>query len=231
MTLRIDKCKTFGIIKYNSSAKQYFPKIYVNHCLIPAVKWNESLCCLGRFYNCYLTPVTSWRKLIVIQNISQIYIGNICSRKYLGILLLQTDGTWIKQTLDTMCLNKFRTWLEIPPNGTLDILVLGKSKFAFDINDVSTKITGCQVVLRNKVKDLSCLDTQNLYFTQLVRTVMCSTMGSLPRNMFPKKLGKPDKISNIESKLTSQSLLIKSIWRDVFEGIAMDWHSAVDNLP
>jgi hypothetical protein len=40
-----------------------------------------------------------------------------------------------------------------------------------------------------------------------------------------------DKIFNIESKLTSQSLVIKSIWRDAFQGTAKDWHSAVDKLP
>lgn len=51
MTLRVDKCKSFGIIKSNSSSKQYFPKIYVNHGLITAVKRNESFCYLGRFYN------------------------------------------------------------------------------------------------------------------------------------------------------------------------------------
>ena len=51
MTLRVDKCKTFGIMKRNSTAKQYFPKIYVNHSLIPSVKQNQNFCYLGRFYN------------------------------------------------------------------------------------------------------------------------------------------------------------------------------------
>jgi hypothetical protein len=79
------------------------------------------------------------------------------------LTIAHTDRTWIKQILDTMCHNKFQTWLETPLNGTLDILLLAKSKFGFDIVDVSTKITECHVLLRSKLKHSSCLDTQNLF--------------------------------------------------------------------
>ena len=51
MTLRVDKCRSFGMVKSNSLAKQCFPKICINHRLIPAVKQNENFCYLGRFYN------------------------------------------------------------------------------------------------------------------------------------------------------------------------------------
>ena len=40
MSLRVDKCKSFGIVKSNSQAKQYSQKIYVNHSLMPVVKRN-----------------------------------------------------------------------------------------------------------------------------------------------------------------------------------------------
>ena len=51
---------------------------------------------------------------------------------------------WVKQTLDMICHNnKFRSWLEIPVNGTLDILLQAKSKFYLNIIDISTKHTQC----------------------------------------------------------------------------------------
>ena len=51
MTLRIDKCKSFGVSKVNSTSSQILPKLYLNRRLIPSVNRNESFCYLGRYYN------------------------------------------------------------------------------------------------------------------------------------------------------------------------------------
>ena len=69
-------------------------------------------------YAKYLLPKISWHLTIADINI-----------------------TWVKQSLDIICHNKFREWLEIPANGTLDILFQAKSKFGLNIIDVSTKFT------------------------------------------------------------------------------------------
>ena len=42
MTLRIDKCKSFGVSKVNSTSSQILPKLYLNRRLIPSVNRNES---------------------------------------------------------------------------------------------------------------------------------------------------------------------------------------------
>ena len=108
-----------------------------------------------------------------------------------------------------MCHNKFRTWLEIPPNGTLDIMLLGKSKFGFNIIDVSTKFTECQVVLRNRPKNSSCQDTKNLFYAT---SSNCNVQydGFSTAKQVAKDIRK-EKIFNIENKLSSQSLIITSI--------------------
>ena len=59
-----------------------------------------------------------------------------------------TPNTWIKQHLDTICHNKIRYWLEIPPNVTLDIILLTKAKFGLNMIDVPTKHTQCQISLQ-----------------------------------------------------------------------------------
>ena len=51
MQIRVDKCKTFGIKKVGSNAKQVLPKLYVNNNLIPAVRQDEDFVYLGRSYN------------------------------------------------------------------------------------------------------------------------------------------------------------------------------------
>ena len=48
--------------------------------------------------------------------------------------------TWVKQSLNMLCHNKFREWLEIRARSTLDILFQAKSKFGLNIIDVSNEI-------------------------------------------------------------------------------------------
>ena len=64
-------------------------------------------------------------------------------------------------------------------------MLLEKSKFGFNIINVSTKFTECQVVLRNRLKRSSS-DTKNL----LAQIVMCSMMVSLLRNRLLRTLEK-----------------------------------------
>ena len=63
--------------------------------------------------------------------------------------------TWVKQSLDMICHNKFREWLEILANSTLDILFQAKSKFGLN--------TECQVILRNKLKNSQCCAIRSVY--------------------------------------------------------------------
>ena len=51
MKIRVDKCKTFGIEKVNSAAKQTFPKVFVNTEPIPTVDNGGNLKYLGRYFN------------------------------------------------------------------------------------------------------------------------------------------------------------------------------------
>ena len=62
-----------------------------------------------------------------------------------------------------MCHNKYCAWFEIPPCGTLDILLLAKSKFGLNMIDISAKFTQCQVVLRSKLKNSSSPDIWQVY--------------------------------------------------------------------
>ena len=151
MTLRIDKCKSFGVSKVNSTSSQILPKLYLNRKLIPAVNRNESFCYLGRYYNFAMDNSDHKQMLIsetkdILEKIDrlplhpkfklQLYMKYLLPKISWHLTIADIDKTWVKQTLDMMCHNKFRTWLEIPPCGTLDILSLAKSKFGLNIVDI-----------------------------------------------------------------------------------------------
>ena len=74
---------------------------------------------------------------------------------------------WVKEVLDNKCHNAFQHWLEIPANGTVDIIMLSKSKFGLNIIDVSMKFTQCQTIIRKKLSNAENEDTQLIY--QLIR--------------------------------------------------------------
>ncbi len=189
------------------------------------VKRNESFCYLGSFYNFPMDNAE--HKQFLLSETSNILEKNDCLplhpkfkhqlyMKYLfskiswHLTIADIDRTWIEQTLDTMCHNTFRAWLE----------------FGFNIIDVSTKLTECQVILRNKLKESNCLDTKNLLYASSSNfNVQYDAFSSAKQ--VAKEIRK-DTITNFESKLTSQSLIIKSICPP---GGRKDWHSAVDKLP
>ena len=50
MKIRVDKCKTFEVAKIGSTAKQIYPKLFVNQEIITALKENESFKYLGCYY-------------------------------------------------------------------------------------------------------------------------------------------------------------------------------------
>ena len=51
ITIRVDKCKTFGMSKVNSTSAQIYPKLYASQQMLPIVQHNESFKYLGRYFN------------------------------------------------------------------------------------------------------------------------------------------------------------------------------------
>ena len=107
--------------------------------MIPAVHRNESFCYLGRYYNFAMDNSEHKQMLIsgtkdILEKIDrlplhpkfklQLYMKYLLPKISWHLIVADIDKTWVKQTLDMMCHNKFRAWLEIPPCGTLDILFL-----------------------------------------------------------------------------------------------------------
>ena len=125
----------------------------------PIVQHNESFNYLGRYFNYAmdnsdhkheslseterllekidLLPLHSRFKL-------ELYGRHILSKISWHLTIGDINITcMVKQTLDMICHNKFRSWLETPTNGTLDIRLQAKSKFGLNIIDISTKHTQC----------------------------------------------------------------------------------------
>ena len=123
-----------------------------------------------------------------------------------------------------ICHNKFRSWLEIPANRTLDILLQAKSKFGLNIIDISTKHTQCQIISRNKLKNSKCCDIRSVHNDNIQYDRYLSAKEAL------KEIRK-DEIGNMITNFTSQSLVIKAMWEEAFAENVKHWQSIISSLP
>ena len=71
------------------------------------------------------------------------------------------DKTWIVNNIDNIG-RQFITRLEIPPFGTLDLVLLSREKFRLEVSDVSTKLQQCQFTVRECLSSSPNVDIQQL---------------------------------------------------------------------
>ena len=64
----------------------------------------------------------------------------------------KVSNTWMTNNIDNIVSRYIRPWLEIPVNGTLNIVTQSKRKFGLGMILPSTRHTQCQVTFRNKLR-------------------------------------------------------------------------------
>ena len=64
--------------------------------------------------------------------------------------------------IDNICRQFIRRWLEIPPSGTFDLILLSREKFGLEVADVSTKLQQCQVTVHKCLRSSPHVDIQQL---------------------------------------------------------------------
>ena len=133
MTIGVDKCKTFGMCKVNSTRAQLYPKPYANQQMLPIVQHNESrFKYLGRYFNYAMDNSDHKHESLseterLLEKIDllpshlrfklELYGKYLLPKISWHLTIADINITWVKQTLDMISHNKFSSWLEIPANG------------------------------------------------------------------------------------------------------------------
>ena len=224
MIIHVDKCKTFGVAKIGSTAKQIYTKLFVKGEIITALKENKRFKYLGRYYNFDMSNEN--HKKILIEEVEDIlsiigtlplhpkhkldlYNRYLLSKISWHLTIADLTETWVKEVLDNKCHNAFRRWLEIPANGTVDIIMLSKSKFGLNIIDVSMKFTQCQTIIRKKLSNAENEDTQLIY--QLIREKSNINYDHFITSKNVIKDLRERKQEHITRDMTTQSLVVKAL--------------------
>ena len=167
MTIRVEKCSTFGIKKAVSKSEQYLPKLLISNNQIPTVKIGKSFEYLGRYFDFDMSNQDHKSKLISLaddlmsdidlkplhpKNKLLLYRRYVLSKLSWHFTVAAIPKTWIIENIDSVVNNYIRKWLEVPVSGTLSNAYLTNNKFGLNILPASVKFTQCQSVLRNALK-------------------------------------------------------------------------------
>ena len=134
---------------------------------------------------------------------------------------------WIKENLNNLCHNKLRRWLEIPPNGTLDIVLLSKTKFGLNVIDVSTKHAQCQVSFRSQLKNSTNEDARHVYSsTRSGFNIQYDRFNNCREVLKEIRDQNLDKVN----KLVSQSIVVKALWQETLVSDVKQWHRTLNKL-
>ena len=244
MIVRVDKCHAFGMKKSKTLSKQYKPKLYISNKLIPPVEIGSAFTYLGRHFDHSMSDQKHMEKLIktvddILETIDSlpihprnkliIYHRYLLSKISWDLTIGNVNITWIKQTLDSKVHGYVRKWLEIPICGTLDIVALTKSKCGLGFIAVSTRFAQCQTTIRTCLRNSQNSDIRKIYeTTHNQNNIQYDEFNSTREVIKDIRKRKENRVTN---ELTTQSLVVKSIWEHSLETSASLWAKVITQFP
>ena len=153
MTIRLDKCCSFGMTKNNKTIVQNEPALYINGEKIPTIPPGESFVYLGKTFDFAMNNSVAKAKIceklnILLQITTSLHVSSqlklqimnrfIRTQLSFELRLYNFGRTWISQNLDSLCYQHIRIWLELPISCCVkEIATLPKSKCGLGIPSLS----------------------------------------------------------------------------------------------
>ena len=148
MTIRVDKCTTFGIKKFSTRSLQFQPSLLINHAPVPTVKQGESFRYLGRYFEFVMSNQVHKDKLstlftVLLKEIDSLplhpksklllYSRFVLSKVSWHFTVADLSKTWVTENLDNLVSKSIRQWLDLPISATLSSIILSKSQYGLNM--------------------------------------------------------------------------------------------------
>ena len=144
------------------------------------------------------------------------------------LTVIKISNTWMKNNIDNIVSWYIRLWLEIPVNGALNIVTHSKRKLGLGATLPSTRHTQCQVTFRNKLRKCSSHNIWEIHKSTKNINIQYDHFNSICEAL--KHICSSD-VSCIMEKLTTQSIVVKSIWEFVDGRSINQWSNVISHLP
>ena len=163
MTIRVDKCSSFGIKKTSTSSVHFLPKL-INHDLVPTVSIGSSFTYLGRYFS--FSMDNAEHISILLETINNLlctidkipchpknklllYHRYVLSKISWHLTIADLSKMWVIENLDNRVADYVHWWFELPISATLSNLIISKSNYGLSLILPSTKFIQCQTIIRN----------------------------------------------------------------------------------
>ena len=157
-----------------------------------------------------------------------IYSPYLLSKISWDLTIADLDVTWVKNTLDNLCHNHIRRWLEIPTCGTIEILPLSTKPYGINLLDISTKFNQCRVTIRKILKESPNEDIRELFqITSVGSNIKYDSFQSTREVLTQTRQSKTEKITGQKS----QSEIVTSVWQEAVVSTRNKWFSVQKVLP
>ena len=209
-----------------------------------SIKDGESFLYLGRHYNFDMNDQEHKKELteslknfmekidgldVHPKNKMLIYQKYVLGKISWHLTVTNISITWIKENLDNMVSNYVRSWLEQPVSGTLKIATLTRGKYGINFINVSTRFSQCQCTFRKALENSTNINIRKLHAeTQKGKNIQTDSYLST-KDAIKKIRAKTE--STIKEELSTQSLVVKSIWDFGCGKHSADWGKVLDSLP
>ena len=236
----VDKCHSFGVKKYMSSAIQYQPNLTLNGEKIPPIENGESFEYLGKQFSFSMAidviksqlhsdlmdyidtiehlPLHSRFKIMIITRY-------VYSKLRWHLTVNEIDSTWIKTNLDSLVLRFVRKWLQLHPGANTDHLRLTPKKFGLGLLLPSDIATSCKLTVRRILKLLrnnhinrlySITSGKNVQIDEIVEEAVQSKLKNL-KSSYDKRLAvkRKESVWDRFMKLKKKNCVIKVLEHEV----------------
>ena len=244
MTIRVDKCSSFGIKKTSTSSVHFLPKLIINHDLVPTVSIGSSFNYLGRYFSFSMDNVehisilleTINNLLCTIDKIPchpknklLLYHRYVLSKMSWHLTIADLSKTWVIENLDNKVADYVHRWFELPISATLSNLIISKSNYGLSCILPSTKFIQCQTIIQNALKsspnsDIKALWQDSNTFTNIQYDQYRNAKQAL-------KSIRTHHHHHITSELTSQGLAISSVVKYTSKVTTSIWSHVQQKLP
>ena len=251
MTIRLDKCCTFGMLKIDGQYQQFEPSIFLDHGKIPSIPIGSSFTYLGKLFNFEMKnneakeamvnklsnllkitnalPIRTQLKLNILNKYIHTNLVDDLKKYSLGV-------TWIRQNLDSQCYSYVRIWLGLPPSACIkETLTLSKKKCGFGISSFEEISEKLKLKKRFRLKNSSLPELQQIWLdtTHLNATLdrliesSDSVMSAAAELHRINMVAAENHLFSLEVQGASTQLISENISKNNI----LIWNKVLDNLP
>ena len=145
------------------------------------------------------------------------------------LTIADLSKTWVIENLDNKVADYVRRWFEVPISATLSNLIISKSNYGLSLILPSTTFLQCQTILRNALKSSPNSDIKALW--QDSNTFTNSQYDQYRNAKQVLKSTQTHHHHCITSELTSQGLVISSVFKYASKVTTSIWSNVQQKLP